>query len=126
MRLEEAAKRGDEEEIKGSWLNPMNRMLRRGGSIYVVVDPGLTTLRDFEHKRRYAAGDGGPGGGKKSHGKAGTDLVVALAIHRYLFENGLADEACSLARTVSVIGDRWTLLILRDCFLRVRRRWFRG
>ena len=35
--------------------------------------------------------------------------------------NNLDDEACSLARTVSVIGDRWTLLILRDCFLRVRR-----
>jgi DNA-binding HxlR family transcriptional regulator len=33
----------------------------------------------------------------------------------------LEEEACSLARTVSVIGDRWTLLILRDCFLRVRR-----
>lgn len=33
----------------------------------------------------------------------------------------LSDEACSVARTVSVIGDRWTLLILRDCFLRVRR-----
>ncbi len=33
----------------------------------------------------------------------------------------LADEPCSVARTVSVIGDRWTLLILRDCFLRVRR-----
>ncbi|HYZ33723.1 MAG TPA: helix-turn-helix domain-containing protein [Crenalkalicoccus sp.] len=26
-----------------------------------------------------------------------------------------------MARTVSVIGDRWTLLVLRDCFLRVRR-----
>jgi DNA-binding HxlR family transcriptional regulator len=35
--------------------------------------------------------------------------------------NRLEDEACSVARTVSVIGDRWTLLILRDCFLRVRR-----
>jgi DNA-binding HxlR family transcriptional regulator len=35
--------------------------------------------------------------------------------------NSLEDEACSVARTVSVIGDRWTLLILRDCFLRVRR-----
>ena len=35
--------------------------------------------------------------------------------------NDLDGEACSLARTVSVIGDRWTLLILRDCFLRVRR-----
>jgi DNA-binding HxlR family transcriptional regulator len=33
----------------------------------------------------------------------------------------LEDEACSLARTLSIIGDRWTLLILRDCFLRVRR-----
>lgn len=30
-------------------------------------------------------------------------------------------EACSVARTVAVIGDRWTLLVLRDCFLRVRR-----
>ena len=33
----------------------------------------------------------------------------------------LEGESCSLARTVAVIGDRWTLLILRDCFLRVRR-----
>lgn len=33
----------------------------------------------------------------------------------------LDQEACSLARAVSVIGDRWTLLILRDCFLGVRR-----
>lgn len=28
---------------------------------------------------------------------------------------------CSVARTLSVIGDRWTLLILRDAFLRTRR-----
>jgi DNA-binding HxlR family transcriptional regulator len=33
----------------------------------------------------------------------------------------LAKEHCSVARTVSVIGDRWTLLVLRDCFLRIRR-----
>ena len=26
-----------------------------------------------------------------------------------------------MARTLAVIGDRWTLLILRDCFLKVRR-----
>ena len=35
--------------------------------------------------------------------------------------DALEDEQCSVARTVSVIGDRWTLLILRDCFMRVRR-----
>lgn len=28
---------------------------------------------------------------------------------------------CSVARTLSVIGDRWTLLVLRDGFLGVRR-----
>ena len=33
----------------------------------------------------------------------------------------LAKKICSMARTVSVIGGRWTLLILWDCFLRVRR-----
>jgi DNA-binding HxlR family transcriptional regulator len=33
----------------------------------------------------------------------------------------LDEETCSLSRTVAVVGDRWTLLILRDCFLRVRR-----
>jgi len=33
----------------------------------------------------------------------------------------LEEEQCSLARTVAVIGDRWTLLILRECFLRIRR-----
>jgi DNA-binding HxlR family transcriptional regulator len=33
----------------------------------------------------------------------------------------LNQERCSVARTIAVIGDRWTLLILRDCFLRIRR-----
>src|SRR5262249_21377426 len=33
----------------------------------------------------------------------------------------LGNEPCSVARTVSVIGDRWTLLVLRDCSLGVRR-----
>jgi len=28
---------------------------------------------------------------------------------------------CSVARTLAVVGDRWTLLILRDAFLRTRR-----
>jgi DNA-binding HxlR family transcriptional regulator len=35
--------------------------------------------------------------------------------------DSLDSEPCPVARTVSVIGDRWTLLLLRDCFLGVRR-----
>ncbi len=30
-------------------------------------------------------------------------------------------QDCSLARALEVIGERWTPLILRDCFLGVRR-----
>jgi DNA-binding HxlR family transcriptional regulator len=35
--------------------------------------------------------------------------------------NELSAQDCSLARSLAVVGDRWTLLILRDAFLRVRR-----
>ncbi len=35
--------------------------------------------------------------------------------------NELSSEDCSLARALSVVGDRWTLLVLRDAFLKVRR-----
>lgn len=35
--------------------------------------------------------------------------------------NDIDSEVCSVARTLSVVGDRWTLLVLRDCFLGTRR-----
>lgn len=35
--------------------------------------------------------------------------------------NELESEPCSVARSLAVIGDRWSLLILRDCFLGIRR-----
>ena len=33
----------------------------------------------------------------------------------------IGEVRCSVARTLSVVGDRWTLLVLRDAFLGVRR-----
>ncbi len=33
----------------------------------------------------------------------------------------LADQQCSMARSLAVIGDRWTLLILSDLFLGAKR-----
>ncbi len=35
--------------------------------------------------------------------------------------NDLAEEACPVARAMSVVGDRWTLLILRDCLFGISR-----
>ena len=33
----------------------------------------------------------------------------------------LSEQNCSLARGLAVIGDRWTMMILREAFLKVRR-----
>ncbi len=35
--------------------------------------------------------------------------------------NDYADQTCSVARSLEVVGERWTLLILRDLFLGVDR-----
>ena len=31
------------------------------------------------------------------------------------------DQNCSIARSLEVLGDRWTILVMRDAFMRVRR-----
>lgn len=33
----------------------------------------------------------------------------------------VGDQPCSIARTLSVIGDRWTALVIRNAFLGIRR-----
>ncbi len=35
--------------------------------------------------------------------------------------NDIQQIPCSIARSLAIIGDRWTMLILRDCFLKTRR-----
>jgi GTP-binding protein len=48
----------------------------RGGSIYLRVDAGQTTLRDFNQKRHYRATSGGRGTRARRHGRAGDDLIL--------------------------------------------------
>jgi len=50
----------------------------RGGSVYLRVDAGQTTLRDFRYKHRFAATPGGAGERQKRHGRAGDDLFLAV------------------------------------------------
>jgi DNA-binding HxlR family transcriptional regulator len=40
---------------------------------------------------------------------------------RLVLHNTYEGQTCSIARTLEIIGERWTLLILRDAFLGVRR-----
>ena len=50
----------------------------RGGDLIFEVDPGMNTLNDFRHIRKYVAGDGQPGGRRRCHGADGADLVVKV------------------------------------------------
>ena len=49
-----------------------------GGDVIFEVDPGISTLADFRHKRTYAAGDGKEGGKQRRHGKSGDDIVLKV------------------------------------------------
>lgn len=35
--------------------------------------------------------------------------------------NDLGTDPCPVARSLSVIGDRWTMLVVRECFFGIRR-----
>ena len=50
----------------------------KGGDLIFQIDNGLNTLVDFRHKRKFAAGDGEPGGKRRCSGKSGEDLVLRV------------------------------------------------
>ena len=50
----------------------------RGGSVYLVATQGVSTLLDFTKERHFKAPRGEPGRGARQHGKAGSDLVLAV------------------------------------------------
>ena len=50
----------------------------RGGDIVFSVDDNLSTLMDFRYKRKYTAGNGANGQGKRCYGKDGETLVIKV------------------------------------------------
>src|SRR5215210_4889250 len=50
----------------------------RGGSVYLVARPGVSTLLEFSRRRHFRAGNGGHGRGARQHGKAGEDLTITV------------------------------------------------
>lgn len=50
----------------------------RGGDLIFEVEPGLNTLNEFRHKRKYFAGDGEPGGKRRCHGADGEDVIIKV------------------------------------------------
>ena len=50
----------------------------KGGDVIIEVDPGLNTLTDFRHIRKYIAQDGENGGKRNCKGKSGRDIVLKV------------------------------------------------
>ena len=50
----------------------------QGGSIILQVDTHMSTLMDFRYKRKYVAGNGQDGQGKRCTGKDGEDLILKV------------------------------------------------
>ncbi|MCU0484104.1 MAG: GTPase ObgE [Chloroflexi bacterium] len=82
----------------------------RGGSVILVVDPGLTTLRDFRYRHHFRADAGGRGSGARRHGKGGGDLVLAVPPGTGVVDDGtgalVADLVATGQRTTVARGGR--------------------
>lgn len=50
----------------------------RGGNIIFVADDNMSTLMDFRYKRKYSAGNGANGMGKRCYGKDGETLYIRV------------------------------------------------
>ena len=79
----------------------------RGGSIYLTVDPGETSLRDYRHNHHFKGTSGGRGSGQRQHGKAGHDLILKVPPGTSIFE----DEAGGLLG--DLVAEQQSLMVAR-------------
>ena len=71
-----------------------------GGSVYLRVDAGQTTLRDFNHRHHFRATPGGRGTRARRHGKAGDDLTLDVPPGTAIY----ADETGELLADLVAVG----------------------
>ena len=60
----------------------------RGGSVFVLADPTVEDLSQFRHHVHHKARPGGAGEGRRRHGKAGADAVLAVPVGTRVIRDG--------------------------------------
>ncbi len=82
----------------------------KGGDIIFQIDPGMNTLTDFRHVRKYVAGNGESGQKKRCHGANADDLVIKVPQGTVIkdFETGkvIADMSGDNKRELILKGGR--------------------
>lgn len=52
----------------------------RGGAVYFVADPNVSTLYDFRFKKKFQAPNGERGSKSNQHGKSGEDITIKVPV----------------------------------------------
>ena len=73
-----------------------------GGSVILVADTNLNTLKDFRFKQHFKAERGQNGMGKKKTGKSGKDLILKVPIGTQIFE----EDNNSLIEDLTIPGKK--------------------
>lgn len=79
----------------------------RGGDVIFEVDEGLNTLKDYRHRRKFAAKDGQPGKKRRCHGADADDIVLKVP------EGTVVKEAESGKVIADMSGDNRRQIILK-------------
>ncbi len=58
----------------------------RGGDVILEVKKTMNTLSAFQHRRRYKAEDGRPGGGNNKTGRSGDDLIINVPLGTSVYD----------------------------------------
>jgi len=75
----------------------------RGGSIYLIVDPGETSLRDYRQAHHFKGVPGGRGSGQRKHGKAGDDLTLKVPPGTGVFDADTGELLGDLVATEQIL-----------------------
>ena len=62
----------------------------KGGDVYLLADPQLSTLLDLKYRQHHKAESGRPGGGSSKNGRGGEDLILRVPLGTAVYYEGPA------------------------------------
>lgn len=69
----------------------------RGGDVILRVDDHMSTLMDFRYKRKYVAGNGMDGTGKRCSGRDGEDMVIKVPLGTVVRDAASGQIICDMS-----------------------------
>ena len=75
----------------------------RGGDVILRVDDHMSTLMDFRYKRKYVAGNGMDGTGKRCSGRDGEDMVIKVPLGTVVRDAASGQIICDMSTREPVV-----------------------